>query len=135
MSPKEYLIRYRNLNSEIDSLCEEVQRLRSLATKATSGRLNPSRKKTRKDAIFVELIPKILFIEDKIDRKTDKLILLREEIERAINSVQDSTLSALLRYRYICCLPWNKVAKKLNYSEDHTKGYLHNKALEKVNTF
>ena len=135
MTAKEYLSQYRKLNSEIDSLCEDLQRLRSLSTRTSSGQYSPGRKSgCSQEASFVKVTPKIIRLENKINRKTDELLIIQAEIEKAINSVQDGTLCALLRYRYICCLSWEKVAEKLNYSVDYVKGNLHGQALKNINT-
>ncbi len=56
----------------------------------------------------------------------------RREIERVINMVENATQAKLLYDRYILDMSWGQVAKDIHVSKEHTKGYLHKKALESV---
>ncbi len=136
MTAKEYLYRYRQLNAEIDSLEHSKNELKGVAYKITPqpsdvGIPNSS---SASGARFESVIAKIAGIEDRINEKIDQLIELRDEITTAIDSVDDATMRTLLRLRYICGWEWEKIARKINYSDVHTRGYLHGAALNKVNT-
>lgn len=56
---------------------------------------------------------------------------IREKTEKIINSVNDDELSALLKYRYIDYLSWEKIAEKMFYSLRTVK-YKHKAALDKT---
>lgn len=73
-------------------------------------------------------------IDNKVEILTDQMLLIKQQID----DVPDAISSNVLWYRYIELWGWPKVAEKVGYTEDHTKGYLHSKALQdfvKVNTF
>lgn len=87
------------------------------------------------------MLKRIMRIEKRtkeIDKKVELLTNKMQKLKQQIDDVPDAISSNILWYRYIELLEWPKVAEKIEYSEDHTKGYLHCKALQdfaKVNTF
>lgn len=134
MTAKEYLNQYLKLNREIDSLWADIQRLRSLATQTSSGNNDgmPKAPRCNGEAPFVSVVDKLMNEEDKMNRKIDKLTSLRDNINKTIDAVQDRTLRALLRYRYICGMTFEDIAKEMNYSSFHVRRRLHTNALKKV---
>lgn len=127
---KEYLNRYRSLDRKINRLLEELERWQSLATKITpcyslmpKGNSNSDKLQTAVD--------NIIELQDVLNKKTDKYIDMRKDIDKAIDTVEDDTLQLLLCYRYIDNLTWEQVAVKMNYSYMQVCR-LHGKALSKV---
>ncbi len=59
---------------------------------------------------------------------------IRVETEKIINSVNDGELSALLKYRYIDHMTWEKIAEKMFYSLRTVK-YKHKTALDKIKAY
>lgn len=57
---------------------------------------------------------------------------VRGEIIRTISAVNDENLRKLLIMRYINNYNWQKIALEMNFSRDHVVGYLHRRALEKI---
>ena len=70
-------------------------------------------------------------IEEEINRDIDELVMIREQVQKAIHSVKDQTLETLLEYRYIDGLTWEELAEKMHYSYQWVCR-LHGKALECV---
>lgn len=61
---------------------------------------------------------------------TDRLIAVKQEIEQLIEQVEDNTLQALLRDRYINFLPWEQIAENIHYESSRwVRTAIHNKAL------
>lgn len=57
---------------------------------------------------------------------------IRGEIIRTISAVDDENLRKLLIMRYINNYNWQKIALEMNFSRDHVVGYLHRRALKKI---
>lgn len=119
MTVKEYLSQYRRLNTEIDSLAAECERLRSLAEKTGGSIIDGTLgKKTRDDngASFERIAEQMIELEKEIQMKINTLLSIRSNINKAIDSVPDETLRSLLRYRYICGYTFERIAVEMNYS-------------------
>ena len=74
-------------------------------------------------------------IQEKEIRYLAKLdIILNEEkeIEKVIDTLEDSRERTVMRYRYISGLEWEEVCVKAHYSWKHTHR-LHSSALNKIN--
>lgn len=100
---------------------EQVQKLKELATKTTS---------TLKDVVvdggtvdnngFANTVNSWLMIEHSIEGEVFKLHMLRDDIMQRLDNmrVEHSRLALLLELRYINCLTWREVVKRMNYSKD-----------------
>lgn len=131
MTAKEFLRRYIQADREINAKLEEVSRLRQLATKTTKAFDDDRIVNGTKRNHIAEIVDKIVDMEREVDRDIDRLQQIKKEVEQAINSVDDSTLRTLLRYRYICGYKWERIAVEMNYSWRATH-YLHGRALSKI---
>lgn len=136
MKIKDYLKEYLNLNKEIDSMVSESSRLRKLAESIGQSLGNSNgggggKHASAGAAKFENAIDKIVTLEGEINKKIDVLIQQRIEIEAAINSVEETILRTLLRYRYINGYTFERVAVEIGYSWRQTIR-LHGDALRKV---
>jgi len=130
MTAKEYLRRYRETNQRIDSKLDEIAHLRELATK-----LSPTAEISRNGDISDKVgktAAKIVDLQQEINAEIDDIRRIRAEIEETIATVDDADCRLLLSLRYINGYSWRRIAAKMAYSEDNVKGYLHQKALRKV---
>ena len=118
MTAKEYLSRYQAINREVDALCEECVRLRSLAERVGCGQLSdmPKGKNSNPSAYFTRVIEQLIEKENEINAKIDEMLIVRDEISSTIDSVSDATLRTLLRFRYICGMTWEEIAVKMYYT-------------------
>lgn len=57
---------------------------------------------------------------------------IRGEIIRTISAVDEEILQKLLIMRYVRGYGWQKIALEMNFSRDHVVGYLHRRALKKI---
>ena len=133
MTPKEYLSQYRNLDIEIDSLVLERERLYSLATTRGGSVIDGTPKGAKSDnaAPYERIIDRIIDIDDKVNKRIDRLIAIRHEINAAINGVKDDKLRSILRLRYINGYTFEQIAVELDISYRHICR-LHGKALREV---
>lgn len=130
---KEYLSRYYYLSLKVESLEEELKYLEILATGTQGCSFDEPRvqKTPSLKAPFLKYIDKIDKKRNQINEKIEELLRVKDEIQCAISTVDDPIMELVLTYRYINCLDWNEVAKKMNYAESYIFK-LHRKALERV---
>jgi len=128
---KGWLRRGRGLQAEIKLLEAAKDMSEYRATKTGAGvikNMTTAVKKARNDAMLVKHADYC----EQVDRKIDELYRVLNEIEYAINGVDDSILRQLLTRRYILCYPWHKIATELSYNTDHVRGRLHDRALAQI---
>lgn len=135
MKVKEYLKEYQRLNIEINSMVGESCRLRRLAENIGVSRYdgNGAGGKHAKAgaAHFESAVDKITEVETGINTKIDELIEKREKIAAAIETVDDTTLRSLLKYRYLDGYTFERVAVEMNYSWRWVLD-LHGQALKEI---
>ena len=125
---KAYLERYKESDREIDRLCEELSRWRALATKITPV-LSQEPAGSCEGGNRIELaVEKIIALEGQINTKIVELLIIRQRVEDAIQTVMDGTLREVLTQRYILGKRWEQIAVDMNYSWRRIY-QLHGKAL------
>jgi len=130
MTAKDYLLQAYLLDQRIDGKLEQVEALRSLATRSTAIiRMDPG---GGGNGDFMEnTIIKIVDMEKEISAEMERLMDLKQEITRIIGQVDDPTLQTLLEQRYLCYRNWPEIAGMMYYSNASIHR-LHQRALEKV---
>ena len=68
------------------------------------------------DAPFVKYLQKADELEGEIEEDYIRLAELKEEIDRAIDVVEDENESMVLRYRYVMMLSMKEIARKMYYT-------------------
>jgi DNA-directed RNA polymerase specialized sigma24 family protein len=106
-----------------------------MSLQTTSGNISdmPKARKDSAEAAYVKVIEKIIEKEEQANRKLLEMLALEDDINEVLSGINEPTHQRLLRYRYINLYSWAKIAQKMNFSEDHVKGYLHGQALLMVN--
>lgn len=128
----EFLNRYREIDDEINRLCEELSIWRARVTKITPT-YSFLPKGDQQDDKLQSAIEKIMELEHEIDAEIDMLYKEKRTIKRAILTVKDKTLRKLLLLKYICkdnC-SWDKIATELGYTYRHVTR-MHGMALDKL---
>ena len=134
MTAKEYLSQYINAQEELETLTEEVMRLRSLATKVTvafesDGSTQASRSSTSKIEACVD---RIMETEEKIQIRAGELAEIRNQVYQTIMMVDDSKLRTLLLMRYIGGKSFETIACGMHFTYNHLLKNLHPQALAEV---
>ena len=127
MTAKEWLNRGYRLDLEINQLEEAKHRMLDTITNTTpnyegdvvSGTRNPHKYDT-----YVEYC-------DKVDRRIDELVGIKEEIQDAIAMLPNTMHRAVLIGRYLNFKSWEQIAYELNYSYQRVF-QVHNKALKEI---
>lgn len=127
MNVKQWLMRARNIDREINGLLEErsevIARLTSITQKLTGEAVQASKDPHKFDRA-VEL-------EMEIDRQIDNLVAVKAEIENGISKLNDGRYREILRLRYISGKTFEEIAVHIGYSYKQTCR-LHVRALLKM---
>ena len=127
MNTKQWLMRARDIDREINSLLREKEEVRDRVLKVTqsyTGEVVSGSKDPHKFDRVVEL-------EMEIDRQIDNLVAVKAEILIAISKLSDGRYREILRLRYIRGMTFEAIAVEMNYSWRHVCT-LHGRALLKI---
>lgn len=134
MNAKQYLKQAYRLNELIKSNQDELNALRESATSISGIDYSKDKvqsSKSSSDAGFVNIVMKIVEIENSINDDIAMCISLKNEIRTVINNIQDVDEKILLRLRYINFKTWDEICDELHVSL-RTVHRIHSSALEKV---
>lgn len=110
---------------------EQVFRLRSLLTKATTTFSSVPASNHGNGRKMGEIIVKIADLEAEVNADIDTLVDLKEVITAAIKEADDPELQVLLEMRYLAHRTWEQISVAMGISIRHTYR-LHDQALEKI---
>lgn len=117
MTAKEYLNQARHLDALIHCRLREIDYWRDLSSSVSGSGFeehhNPHRPT---EAPFVRCLEKIDEIQHSVEEKVAYLICLKEEIDKAIDKLDNRDEQLLLRYRYLDNCTWEEIAAMLNVS-------------------
>ena len=131
MTAKEYLLQAYLLEERIDSKLEQVEALRSLATKSTAIIRSHPGGSGGNNNHMEDAIIKIVDMEREITAEMERMVDLKKEIAETISRVEDQALRTLLEMRYLCYRDWPEIKKALGYSNASIHR-MHKQALEIV---
>ena len=131
MTAKEYLLQAYLLEERIDSKLEQVEALRSLATKSTAIIRSHPGSGGGNDSFMEDVIIKIVDMEREITAEMERMVDLKKEIAETISRVEDQALRTLLEMRYLCYRDWPEIKKAMGYSNASIHR-MHKQALEIV---
>lgn len=117
MTAKEHLNQARHLDALIHCRLREIDYWRDLSSSVSGSNFeehhNPNRPT---EAPFVRCLEKIDEIQHSVEEKVAYLICLKEEINKAIDKLDNRDEQLLLRYRYLDNCTWEEIAAMLNVS-------------------
>ena len=129
MNAKEYLSQAWYLDKRIKTKEQQLDWLRSHAA-YVSPKISDEPKVTvsgRRSPVE-EAVVRIVELENEINSSIANLMTLKQEIGKAIRSVNNMECETLLEMRYLIFLDWSQIASQLDYSQDYIY-HLHRKAL------
>lgn len=132
MNAKEYLSQTWYLDKRIKTKERQLDWLRSHAA-YVSPRISdePKVSVSGRRSPVEEAVVRITELETEINNSIANLMMLKQEIGKAIKSVNNMECETLLEMRYLSFLSWEQIAAQLNYSQDYIY-HLHRKALALV---
>lgn len=124
---KAYLLRYRDLKHEINSLAQERAEIMALGTKVTQTLSDMPRGSGNSGVPGV--VERLAAHDAKMGERMQELLAVKAEIEMCIDTVTDGTLHMILWYKYIRGLTLEQIAAELHYAVRHVKR-LHKRAID-----
>ncbi len=128
MTVKDYLYQIKDADERLRHKYEEIERLRTKATKTTieiKERVQSSKAKDTLGSAVVDIIE----LENKYSEDVKRTIALRARIIDEINQLTDSRYRQVLLLRYVERKDWVTIPKLMNYSR-RTVFEIHGHALQ-----
>jgi len=132
MKAKNYLRQIELLDAKIDTRCEEIMRLKTLATRTTTALGGERVQSSGSQDKMADCIAKIADLQNEINAEIDKFVDLRNEAQALIEKHCEADCIRLLYARYFEYKTWEKIAVDMNFTYQWVAGDLHKKALEQL---
>lgn len=118
MTAKEYLNQARHLDALINCRLREIDYWRDLSSSVSGTRFDgmPHSPNHPTEAPFVRCLEKIDEIQRSVEEKVAYLVRLKEEINTAIDMLENRDEQLVLRYRYLDDCTWEEISRMLNVS-------------------
>ena len=131
MPAKEYLNQARHLDALINCRLREIDYWRDLSSSVSGTRFDgmPHSPNRPTEAPFVRCLEKIDEIQRSVEEKITYLVRLKEEINTAIDKLENRDEQLVLRYRYLDDCTWEEISRMLNVSL-RTVHRIHGSALQ-----
>ncbi len=129
---KKYLSQGLGLNSSIERNLNQIRELRDIATKITVSYSDMPRNPNKGNSKIENPLVKVMDLQAETDKTLMELLDLKQDIIKRINEMEEPELQMVLTFRYVNCLPWNKISEHMGCSVDNVY-VLHRKALGKIN--
>lgn len=131
MTAKEYLNQARHLDALINCRLREIDYWRDLSSSVSGTRFDgmPHSPNRPTEAPFVRCLEKIDEIQRSVEEKITYLVRLKEEINIAIDKLENRDEQLVLRYRYLDDCTWEEISRMLNVSL-RTVHRIHGSALQ-----
>ena len=134
MTAKEYLLQVKRIGYQIKVLEDEIEELRNVEISVKSvwpdGQPRGSGVSDEVARVATKLADELSGYELELLELQSKLWRKRNEIIRALGSLQRPEHNRLLYLRYVQCATWEEIAEDMHYSEKWVRTTLHSDALE-----
>jgi len=131
MNAKEYLSQAWYLDKRIKTKERQLDWLRSHAVYVSPKLAEVPKAPSIRRSPVEEAVVRITELETEINTSIANLMMLKQEIGKAIRVVNNMECETLLEMRYLIFLNWEQIASQLDYSQDYIY-HLHRKALGMV---
>ena len=115
MTAKEFLRGIRGHEKRIDALLARRQHYYDLALQGTSIATATRQSGTNCASKVENAVCKLIDLEKDLDAEIDKLVDETRLAERLIKSLEDKRHRDVLRFRYLNCWSWERIAEEMNY--------------------
>ena len=128
MTAKEFLQQAYYSQKEAEMKLEQIERLKSLATRTTTSlKATPGGK--GEGSAIENAILKLDEQINKLGEEVTELLKISDEVSKAISQVRDFAERRILKYRYLCFFSWKQISVLMKMSERQIFR-LHGKAIE-----
>ena len=126
-----FMSRAFRLEEQVQSKLQQIERLRSLASKVTSNTANEPVSHTRDVTEMQDAVIRIMEEEEILKTRIKMLMDVKEQIRDVIEQVDDVTLQLILEKRYLLYESIKEIAADLGYTYRWTEKK-HKKALQEA---
>jgi len=126
-----FMSRAFRLEAQVQSKLQQIERLRSLASKVTSNTANEPVSHTRDVTEMQDAVIRIMEEEEILKNRIKMLMDVKEQIRDVIEHVDDVTLQLILEKRYLLYESIKEIAADLGYTYRWTEKK-HKKALQEA---
>ena len=116
MNAKQWLMRARSIDREINSLLREKEEVRERVLKITQSYTTDVVSGTKDPHRF----DRIVELEMEIDRNIDELVRIKAEINNGISKLADGRYREILRMRYLESKTFEEISVAIRYSYKQT---------------
>ncbi len=113
----------RLLDMEIDTLIEESQSIRDMATRVTSTINDMPGAPLKNNDRFQDTMVSLIDYERKINSRIDELVNLKQEINDIINKLPRLEHRIVLTKRYLQRKRWEQIAVEMKYEERQVRRF------------
>lgn len=127
MTAKEFLEQARSAERSVQSIFEEVQRLRDLATNISPVYGKEAVSHSRSADRIPNAIERVMEAEERMNAEIDRMLIVKEEVRNVIARVPDPEQRFVLEQRYLNFHSWSSIAmeigKQLRWTQElHGRG-------------
>lgn len=117
MGAKQYLTQIKWLEDTLDARLDQIEKLRSIATKITTEYGGNDRvKSSHSNDKLAVTIAKIADFENELKNDIDKLVVLQIDARRSIEQMDNEEYKLLLTLRYLNYMTWEQIAEQMHYT-------------------
>ncbi len=115
---KKYLKRYLAAKQKAALIVEQIEELRSMQTSPVG--LGDGMPKGNAKSDLSNYMAKLDELLRELDAEREVQMIVYQEIQQAINAMQDTTEQEILTRRYLLGQTWEKIKVEMGYSYRHT---------------
>ena len=114
---KDMLQQYMSLQAEIKELEEEIERNKIVVSDTVSGSSDVW--PYTQHSVMVKGLPgEVYTLNAILSKRSKRLQEQRKEIERFLDSIEDSQIRRIIKLKYIEGKTWQQVANRLGYQDE-----------------
>lgn len=110
MDAKEFLSRAYLLELQVQTLLQQIEKLRAIASHVSGGIHRDIVKHDRATTGMEDTVLKIMEEEAELNRKIDELVDAKREIRRVMDRVRSAVLRLILEKRFLLFQDWMTIA-------------------------
>lgn len=122
MTAKEYLSQAYCIEKRINLLIEQAEGLKQFTENCTAKITGMPKAKNKSTSPIADAVCKMVDREKDIADEIERLSLIRNNICKVIDTIEDADCCAVLTKRYLRYKTWEQISKEMNYS----KRWVHN---------
>ena len=119
MNAKEYLGQAYRLDQHINDRLMQLSQLRALTQRITTACDGEVVSRTRNVHALEDSVIRLMEAEESINEEIDRFVDIKMDISKTIARVRNENYRLILEKRYLCFMPWEKIAVDMGYSIQH----------------